>query len=137
MVKQISVMLENIPGKLAEVSKILANEKINIRALTAAETTDFAIVRLIVSDTKKAVEALRKSKFAVSESEMLAVQMKDEPGSLAKVAESFQKNRINVEYLYPIITSKNAIIAFRVSDLEGAKKATQSVNYQIIEELPQ
>lgn len=137
MVRQISVMLENIPGKLAEVSRILADAKINIRALTAAETTDFAILRLIVSDTKKAVEALRKNRFAVSESDMIAIQMKDEPGSLAKVAESFSRNGINIEYLYPIITSKNAIVAFRVSDIEGAKKAAQSVNYQLLEELPQ
>jgi hypothetical protein len=137
MVKQISVMLENIPGKLAEVSRILANEKINIRALTAAETTDFAILRLIVSDTKKAVEVLRKNRFAVSESEMIAIQMKDEPGSLAKLAESFSRSGINIEYLYPIITSKTAIVAFRVSDLEGAKKAAQAVNYQIVEEPPQ
>lgn len=137
MVRQISVMLENIPGKLAEVSRILANEKINIRALNAAETTDFAILRLIVNDTKKAVDALRKNRFAVSESDMIAIQMKDEPGSLAKLAESFHKNNINVEYLYPIITTKEPIVAFRVSDLESAKRAAQAVKYAILEELPQ
>lgn len=137
MVKQISVMLENIPGKLAEVSRILANEKVNIRALNAAETTDFAILRLIVNDTKKAVDALRKNRFAVSESDMIAIQMKDEPGSLAKLAESFHKNNINVEYLYPIITTKEPIVAFRVNDMDGAKRAARAVNYQLLEELPQ
>ncbi|MHA1270437.1 MAG: ACT domain-containing protein [Candidatus Helarchaeota archaeon] len=120
MVKQVSVFLPNEPGVLAKFTALLEDNKINIRALTVAETADYGILRIIVNNPEKCIEILRTANYLVSETEVLAFEVEDKPGGLHKIAALMGKNNINIEYLYSTITSKTAIILMRVNDLDKA-----------------
>ena len=115
-VKQISVFLENKSGRLAEVTRTLGRNDINIRALSIADTTDFGILRLIVNKPEEANHALRQGGFMVSETEVIAVDVPDRPGGLADVLEILGQASVNIEYLYAFIgqTSQDALVIFRV-----------------------
>lgn len=125
MAKQISVFLENKAGRLAHVTKVLGEAAINIRALSIADTSDFGILRLIVSDPDKAYKILKEAGFTVSETEVIAVQVPDSPGGLATVLEQMSEENLNIEYLYAFLgTSENdALVIFKVEDIEKARKA--------------
>jgi hypothetical protein len=99
-IKQISVFLENKAGRLGEVTKTLADAKINIRAISLADTADFGILRLIVNKSEDAVKALSAAGFTTRILDVVAVEVEDNPGSLAHVMELFQKSKVNIEYLY-------------------------------------
>ncbi|MGE5454770.1 MAG: ACT domain-containing protein [Methylocystaceae bacterium] len=118
MVKQISVFLENKAGRLGKVTQVLGENKINIRALSIADTSDFGILRLIVNDPEQAYQVLKTNGFTVSTTEVLAVQVPDTPGGLAKVLMIMGEGSINIEYLYAFIgnTSKDALVIFKVAD---------------------
>ncbi len=121
-VKQISVFLENKSGRLAEVTQILGKNQINIRALSIADTTDFGILRLIVSDPNTAFKTLRENGFMVSITEVLAVEVPDNPGGLANVLDILGKDSINIEYLYAFVekASVDALVIFRVENCDKA-----------------
>lgn len=121
-VKQISIFLENKSGRLATVTKVLGENGINIRALSIADTTDFGILRLIVNDPEKACKILRGNEVTVSETEIIAVQVPDKPGGLAKILENLDNHKINIEYMYAFVgkSSENAIVVFRVEDIDRA-----------------
>ncbi|SHG94897.1 ACT domain protein [Thermosyntropha lipolytica DSM 11003] len=125
MAKQISVFLENKAGRLAHVTRVLGDAGINIRALSIADTSDFGILRLIVSDPDKAYKVLKEAGFTVSETEVIAVQVPDAPGGLASVLEQMSEENLNIEYLYAFLgTSENdALVIFKVEDIEKARKA--------------
>src|SRR5690606_14671733 len=97
-VKQISVFLENKSGRLHAVTELLAKHGINIRALSIAETSSFGILRLIVSDPDLAYKVLLEAGFTVSLTDVIGVEMPDEPGGLAKVTAVLDKAGINIEY---------------------------------------
>jgi hypothetical protein len=119
--KQISVFMENQPGRLAEMASSLGNAGINIMALTVAESTDFGVVRMIVKDFEKAMKILKDKKFTVRETEVLAVEIADQPGSLGKVLKVFAENDLNVEYMYAFVSRRqDALIVFRFDDIEKA-----------------
>jgi hypothetical protein len=117
-IKQISVFLENTTGRLGEVTKTLAQAKINIRAISIADTADFGILRLIVDDCEGAVKALNTGGFTTRISDVAAVEIDDSPGSLAGVMELFQNLRINIEYLYASLEGKigKAVVIFKLED---------------------
>ncbi len=123
-VEQISVFLENKSGRLAEVTKILGDGKVNIRALSLADTTDFGILRLIVNDTEKAKEVLKKNNFTVGKTEVVAVEVPDKPGGLAGILDILMKKSINVEYMYAFVerSGKDAVIIFRFDETDKAIK---------------
>ena len=98
-ITQLSVFLENKPGQLAAAVKLISEGGVNIRALSLADTRDFGILRLIVSDNKKAKELLAE-KSIVTETPVIAVKMEDEAGALNRILQSLQEEQINVEYLY-------------------------------------
>lgn len=125
MAKQISVFLENKAGRLAHVTRVLGEAAINIRALSIADTSDFGILRLIVSEPDKAYKILKEAGFTVSETEVIAVQVPDSPGGLATVLEQMSEENLNIEYLYAFLgTSENdALVIFKVEDIEKARKA--------------
>jgi hypothetical protein len=100
MAKQISVFLENKAGRLSHVTRVLGEAGINIRALSIADTSDFGILRIIVSDPEKAYRILKEANFTVSETEVIAVQVPDSPGGLATVLEQMSDANLNIEYLY-------------------------------------
>jgi hypothetical protein len=121
-VKQISVFLENKSGRLATITKVLGENGINIRALSIADTTDFGILRLIVSDPAQAGWILKGHDFTVSETEVIAVAVPDEPGGLARVLAALDSVGVNIEYMYAFVgkTHENAVVVFRVEDIDRA-----------------
>ncbi|MDR1105986.1 MAG: amino acid-binding protein [Treponema sp.] len=119
-IKQISVFLENNAGRLAEVTRVLAEGKINIRAISIADTADFGILRLIVDKTDEAVKALNAGGFTTRQTSVAAVEISDTPGSLAGVMELFRGNSVNIEYLYASLEGQagKAVVIFKLEDHE-------------------
>ncbi|WP_020676242.1 ACT domain-containing protein [Geopsychrobacter electrodiphilus] len=121
-VEQISIFIENKSGRLAEVAEILANAGINIRALSLADTSDFGILRLIVDNPVKALEMLRDNSFTVSKTEVVGIEVPNQPGGLALILSILDKSQINVEYMYAFgeRPGGNAIIIFRFDNIDEA-----------------
>jgi hypothetical protein len=117
-IKQISVFLENNAGRLGEVTGVLANAGINIRAISIADTADFGILRLIVNRSGEGVDALIRAGFTTRVSDVAAVEIEDSPGSLARVMELFQKTNVNIEYLYASLEGNpgKAVVIFKLED---------------------
>ena len=122
LVEQIAVFLENKSGRLAEITAILAENAINIRALSVADTADFGILRLIVDKVEMAKAVLRENGFTVGKTEVLAVEVEDKTGGLAKVLKCIKDAGINVEYMYAFVnkTGENAVLIFRFEKMEEA-----------------
>jgi hypothetical protein len=133
-VEQLSIFLENKSGRLADVTGVLAEADINIRALSLADTTDFGILRLIVNDTEKAKTVLKDNGFTVGKTEVIAVEVPDRPGGLAEILNVIQKEDINVEYMYAYVQKggDKAIIIFRFDDLEKAITTLQRAGIGIL-----
>lgn len=102
-VKQISVGLENIPGKFLEISECLGGEGVNIRAISVADTSDMSTVRFVADDPKKAANVLKTHGYSVRETDVLAVETPDHPGGLKAVLKPLKEANINVLYLYPYL----------------------------------
>ena len=117
-INQISVFLENNAGRLGEVTRVLANAGINLRAISIADTADFGILRLIVDKYDEALKVLKDSGFTTRVSHVAAVEIEDVPGSLARVMELFQKTNVNIEYLYASLEGKagKAVVIFKLED---------------------
>ncbi len=121
-VEQISVFLENKAGRLCEVTRILAESGINIRALSLADTSDFGILRLIVNDNNKAREVLKERGFTVGKTEVVAVEVDDRPGGLHRILDVLFRANVNVEYMYAFVqqSGSNAVIIFRFDNTDEA-----------------
>jgi hypothetical protein len=134
-VEQISVFLENKAGRLFEVTRILAEAGINIRALSLADTSDFGILRLIVNDNNRAKEVLRQQGFTVGKTEVVAVEVTDQPGGLHRILEILYKANVNVEYMYAFVhqSGSNAVIIFRFDNVDDALKILLENNVTVIE----
>lgn len=133
-VEQISVFLENRAGRLAEVTKTLAENGINIRALSLADTSDFGILRLIVTDNEKAKEALKAKGFTVGRTSVVAAEVGDHPGGLHTILETLNAGGVNVEYMYAFVTQSghNAILIFRFDRTDQAIEVLQKNNVRIL-----
>ncbi len=129
MVKQISVFLENKPGSLMEMTRVLGENGIDMRAFSLAETSDFGIARLIVDDVYKTTTILKDAGFIHSVSSVLAVEIPDVPGGLCHVLEALKNEKVNVEYMYAFLGTKKdtAYMIFKVThDREAAAALTRS-----------
>jgi len=133
-VEQLSVFLENKAGRLAEVAGILGKNNVNIRALSLADTTDFGILRLIVNDREKAKKVLKEAGFTVGITQVIAVEVEDKPGGLAKILDMIAERGINVEYMYAFVerSSGNAVLIFKFEDLDEAIEVLKSHGVKII-----
>lgn len=122
-VRQISVFMENKVGPLAEITTLLAQHQINMRALSVAETQDFGILRIIVEEPEKAEQVLKDNQIIFRESSVLAVLMEDRPGSMAAVVDLLAQAGIPVEYAYAFITCQadNACLILKVKEDEAAE----------------
>ncbi len=122
-VRQISVFMENKIGPLAEITTLLAQHQINMRALSVAETQDFGILRIIVEEPEKAEQVLKDNQIIFRESSVLAVLMEDRPGSMAAVVDQLAQAGIPVEYAYAFITRQadNACLILKVKEDEAAE----------------
>jgi hypothetical protein len=118
MVKQISVFIENKFGRLSEATEAIGDSGVNIRALSVADTSDFGILRCIVNDPDKALKVLKERGFAAHATEVIAAEIPDVPGGLAKQLKILRDSDINVEYLYAFVTKSrdNAVVIIRVED---------------------
>ncbi|XPV74869.1 MAG: ACT domain-containing protein [Desulfovibrio sp.] len=123
-VDQLSIFLENRSGRLAQVTSLLAENEINIRALSLADTTDFGILRLIVSDFDKAEKCLKKEGLTVGRTAVVAVEIDDTPGSLHNLLDHFadESVNINVEYMYAFVQElgRSAAMILRFDKTEAA-----------------
>ena len=121
-VEQISIFIENKSGRLAEITRILEEAGINIRALSLADTSDFGILRLIVNDVEKAKSVLKEKNFTVNKTEVIAVEVPDRPGGLSTILQCLDRNDLNVEYMYAFVErcGGNAVIIFRFDDTDKA-----------------
>ncbi len=119
-VEQISVFVENKPGKILELTKVLAKENIDMRALSIGETNDYGILRIIVSDTEKAVVALKADGWIVAVTPVVAIKVSDEPGGLQKVLTILAEAGISIAYTYAFLMHKDnaACMVLRVDDVE-------------------
>lgn len=135
-VKQISVFLENKAGRLVDVCGVMARHEINIRALCIAETADYGVLRLIVSDPDKARDALVEGGFAVSETQVIAVEIPDRPGGLLGALALLRERGVNIEYIYCFVekSGEKALVVFRVESIEDAIKAFEGSEYDLINE---
>jgi len=122
IVQQLAVFLENKPGALAVVCDALAEAKINIFGLTVSDTTDHAVVRMVVSNTDKAVNVFENHGALVVESDVLMIQNDNKPGSLSRIAHALSAKKINIDYGYlaSMPSAKKGLLILRVAD---AKKA--------------
>jgi len=134
-IKQISVFLENNAGRLAEVTRVLADAGINLRALSIADTADFGILRLIVDKCNEALEALNGAGFTTRISDVIAVEIEDRPGSLARVLDLFRKTMVNIEYLYASLEGKagKAVVIFKLGDHAKGSQILKENSISMIE----
>ena len=121
-ITQLSVFLENKPGKLYEVVKRISEAGINLRAMTIAEVRDFGILRIIVSDAKKAMEVLEDDHI-ITTTEVVSAVMEDKAGALYDILQALESANVNIEYMYAYTgeVTGSANVVFRVDDIEGAE----------------
>ncbi len=133
-VEQISVFMENKPGGLEEVMRIIKDGNINIRTLSLADTTDFGILRLIVNDVDTASRVLRDNGLRVSRTTVVAIEVPDHPGGLHGILEVLARENINVEYLYAFVekSGENAVIIFRFDDSDAAISVLQKNGFTVL-----
>lgn len=124
MVRQLSVFIENKQGRLAKITGLLADAGVDLIALSIADTTNFGILRCIVDDPDRAVKALKDGGFTASLAEVFVVEVPDKPGGLSDVLSALDEAHLSVEYLYSFVWTQdeNALILFRVEDIDGALK---------------
>ena len=133
-IKQISLFSENKPGRLAKIADVLGKANINIRAFTIAESGDFGIVRLVVDHPDQAHDVLKREGFTVSETDVVGIEINDEPGSMKDVAELFAEGNINIDYAYAFIgRNQKAVLIVRVSDLESALAFLKTKGVSLLE----
>lgn len=134
-IQQISVFVENKQGKLVETIKTMADNGINIRAMSIADTKDFGILRMITSDNAKTKEVLSDN-TVVNTTDVIAVKMADTPGALYKVMDILSSAGVNIEYLYAFTASDalGAYVVFRVDDVPHAQKLMDDNGMQSLQE---
>jgi len=133
-VEQISIFIENKSGRLAEVARVLGEQGVNIRALSLADTSDFGILRLLVDNTDIALSTLKKEGFTVNKTEVVAVEVPDQPGGLCNILQILDEAQINVEYMYAFVerNAGNAVIIFRFDEIDSAISALQGKGVSIL-----
>jgi hypothetical protein len=137
MLKQTTVFLENKPGRIEEVTSRLADNNINIHALSLADTTDYGILRMIVSEPEKALQALKENNFMVKTSDVIAVALNHSPGSLRKVLTELKKMDISIEYMYAFTSCHkdyDAIVVLSLNNHHAALDTMKGSSIHILDE---
>lgn len=134
LISQISVFIENKPGRLSEITELIAKEDIDIRAFSLADTTDFGILRLIVNDPVKTEKVLKDAGLAVSITRVVAARVNDRPGALHGILKLLSSAGISVEYAYAFITRKrdDAYVILRIEDNEKAVRVLSEAGVSIL-----
>jgi len=132
--RQLSVFLENKAGRLQEALEILGNGNVNLTALTIADTTEFGIARLIVSDPEQGHELLKSQGFSVNLTEVITLALPHEPGSLAAMLKLFAEEKMSVEYAYAFCLGEKAVIVLRTDNYPKAFEIIKRNQLAIIDE---
>jgi hypothetical protein len=134
LVKQISVFLENKTGRLKEITKLLGENNIDIRALSIADTTDFGVLRMIVSDPDNAQNVLKKNNYTVTSTFVIAIAVTDEPGGLFGALTFLDENSIDIDYMYAFVGKKEnqALVILCVDKTDEAIKALIKNNVKVL-----
>ena len=120
-IKQLTVFVKNSKGSLVELTKLLAQNDINIRALSVAETQEFGMLRLIVNNVDKATKILEENNYLIKAVDVIGIKISDKPGGLAQALEALDKADINVEYMYGLsIDGEEASVVLKTSDVDKA-----------------
>lgn len=133
-IRQLSVFLENKSGRLTEVLETLGNEKINITALSIADTSEYGILRLIVSDPSRAYELLKKKSFSVNLNEVISLWVSPEAGSYAKVLKHFSEDGLSIEYMYAFCLGEKSVLVLRTDNRPKAFETVAKYELQVIRE---
>ena len=136
-IKQLSVFVENKQGALSKIISLLSDNGVNMRAVSIADTQDFGILRIIVNDIDFALNTLKANNVIVRANNVIGVELKDTPGSLAKVLDLLTEGGVNVEYMYAFVTPCNADSAYlvlRAKDNEKAEKILSENNIKMLSE---
>jgi len=136
-VTQLSVFLENKPGRLQNTLRILYENNINIIALTISETSDYGVLRMIVNDPDKAQQVLKAENITSRMTDVLAIEIDDRPGSLYRVIDTFSRKDMNIEYMYAFPGKKDSksVMIFRFDNIEAAKNALAAEGYTIVKKI--
>lgn len=134
-IHQLSMFLENKPGRLSEPCRVLADADINILTLSLADTQQFGILRLIVRDWQEAKDVLEKSGAVVNVTEVVATEVEDKPGGLAIILETIEEAQLNIEYMYAFTfgTENKAVLVFRFDNPDAAIDVLQKRGINVIE----
>ena len=134
-IKQVSVFLENRTGRINNVTKVLAANGINMHAFSMAETTEFGILRLIVSDVDKAVIALRDANFAVMLTDVVCISCPDVAGSLAQVLDQLAERDVFIEYMYAFSEGESANIVIRPNDIDKCVSVLSECQCKLLQQI--
>ncbi len=134
-VKQISIFLENKPGKMCEMTEVLAERGINMRGISLAETEGFGIVRIIVDDVYEATTVLKDSNYINKLTSVVVAEIPDIPGGLSMILKVFSDEKINLEYMYALSAENSgnkAYMVFRVNDHKAAQAALTKADIRVV-----
>ncbi len=134
-IQQLSLFLENQPGQIVKPCRLLANEGVNIRTLSVADTKQFGILRMIVSDWEKASALLKAAGYVVTMTEVVAIEVPDQPGGLSRVLEVLENSPVNVEYMYSFAAGNRgtAVMIFRFDQPDAAIKLFHDAGISVVE----
>jgi hypothetical protein len=135
-ITQISVFLENRKGRLSDVCSLLGSNGVNIRALTIAETESFGVLRIVVDKSDSAIKLLRENQFVANFTDVVAIEVPDQPGGLASVLKVFADNDVNIEYMYGFVEkfSDKALLVMRFEDTDFAQQILAKHNVPVVTE---
>lgn len=135
-ITQISVFLENRKGRLSDVCSLLGSNGVNIRALTIAETESFGVLRIVVDKSDFAIKLLRENQFVANFTDVVAIEVPDQPGGLASVLKVFADNDVNIEYMYGFVEkfSDKALLVMRFEDTDFAQQILAKHNVPVVTE---
>ncbi|MFA6853002.1 MAG: ACT domain-containing protein [Bacteroidales bacterium] len=131
-IKQLSVFLEDRSGRLTELTRILAVNDINITALSVAETADYGIVRMVVGRPELAKDVLEKAGFSIGLTDVVCINMPDQPGSLYNILEILTNNSINVDYMYAFSNNDVALAVIRSADIQRVTEVLEKNRLKLL-----
>lgn len=133
--KQLSIFLENSPGRLYEATQAFGEAGINLRSLCISDTSDFGVLRILVSDIQRARRVVMEKQLPARVDDVIAAEIEDTPGSLARLLRPFKESRVNVEYMYALAgtSSGKAVMVFRFSDNDRAIEILREHNVRILD----
>ncbi len=132
IIKQLSIFLENKTGRLAEISEILGKAGINMSAFSVADTSDFGILRLIVSDPEKALKELTKKDFSVKLTDVICLNVPNTPGALSKAMKILKEASVEIEYMYAYSLGESAISVIKPQDIDKCIEVLQAQKLELI-----